>query len=383
VSETIILQGFVYLITGEVLWRMPLASVIAALATYLLCYPVIRLSHRYHVLDRPGNRSSHETPTPRTGGVAIVLGALIGVLSCFNPSPAFLTIIGIGAVVAGVSFFDDIISMPPVPRLFVQLVVAAASIYIVDLAPTDLGLPYLHLELPGWAGFLLAFVFVVGFVNAYNFIDGMNGLAASQGVWGGVVISLLLFTGHSGNSIFSAAALAGACLGFFPHNFPNAKLFMGDVGAITIGFGLAMLALLGGTRTDVPWVAFILPLSLAIYDPLFTVIKRVLHGHNPLKPHREFHFHLLLRCGWTHDENTRVQNLFMATFAILALVYAWVPAEIAAPIRFIILVLVALILGTYSVAVHAYFRTHRLDGEEAQPAAETAETAGTAAPAEQ
>ncbi|MFW5732174.1 MAG: glycosyltransferase family 4 protein [Planctomycetota bacterium] len=364
------MQAFMYLVTGETLWRMPMASIIAALATYLLCYPVIYFSHRYHVLDRPGNRSSHERPTPRTGGVAIVLGALMGVLACFNPSATFLTIIGIGAVVAAVSFFDDIVSMPPVPRLVVQLLVAAASIHVVDLVPTDIGLPYVEMNLPHWAGFVLAFVFVVGFVNAYNFIDGMNGLAASQGVWGGVVISLLLFTGHTGNSIFTAAALAGACLGFFPHNFPNAKLFMGDVGAITIGFGLAMLALLGGTRTDVPWIAFILPLSLAIYDPLFTVIKRVVQGHNPLRPHREFHFHLLLRCGWTHDENTRVQNLFMATFSILGLLYAWVPEEIAAPVRLMILVLIALILGTYSIAVHAYFRTHRLDGEEATPASD-------------
>jgi UDP-N-acetylmuramyl pentapeptide phosphotransferase/UDP-N-acetylglucosamine-1-phosphate transferase len=364
------LLGFVYMLTGENLWRMPLASIFAAIATYLLCYPVIYVSHRFHLLDRPGHRSSHSQPTPRTGGLAIVLGALIGVLLCFQPRAAFLVIIAIGAVVAAVSLFDDIVSVPPIPRLLVQLVVAAASIYLVGLIPNDIGLPFLTLHLGKIAGFILAFIFVVGFVNAFNFIDGMNGLAASQGVWGGVVVSLLLFTGHGGNSVYTAAALAGACLGFFPHNFPKARLFMGDVGAITVGFGMAMLTLVGGSRTDVPWMAFVIPFMVTIYDPFFTVIKRVLQGHNPLKPHREFHFHLLLRCGWSHDDNTRLQNLLMATCAVLGLTYAWVPAEIASPVRLAILLLLALLFPTYSVLVHRYFRRHCT---EDSPDAETAE----------
>ncbi len=367
--------SFVYYIIGDSLWRMPLAVVFGVIASYLACYPVIHLSHRLHILDRPGERSSHKRPTPRTGGIAIIFGTVVGVACVFQFSLAFLMVMAIGAVVAMVSFLDDVYSVRPSLRLVIQAAVAAASIYAVRLYPQSLALPYVTVQLGAILGYLLALLVVVGFVNAFNFIDGMNGLAASQGVWGGITISLLLFSGHSGNSIFTAAALSGACLGFLPHNFPRAKLFMGDIGAITIGFGLAMLTLVGGARTDVPWLAFLLPLSLTIYDPLFTVIKRICQGHNPLVPHREFHFHLLLRCGWTHDDNTRLQNILMAISGLAGLVYAWPPAPYAQAIRLMLLAGVATMLVTYSIWVHVYFTKHRLDREE--------ETSQTGDPQEQ
>jgi UDP-N-acetylmuramyl pentapeptide phosphotransferase/UDP-N-acetylglucosamine-1-phosphate transferase len=356
----------VYYIIGDSLWRMPLAVVFGVIASYLACFPVIHLSHRLHILDRPGERSSHKRPTPRSGGIAIIFGALVGVACVFSFTPAFLLVTLIGAVVAAVSFVDDVYSVRPSLRLAIQTAVAAASIYTVRLSPEVLALPFVTIELGPILGYLLALLVVVGFVNAFNFIDGMNGLAASQGVWGGITISLLLFSGHSGNSVFTAAALSGACLGFLPHNFPRAKLFMGDIGAITVGFGLAMLTLVGAARTDVPWIAFLLPLSLTIYDPLFTVIKRICQGHNPLVPHREFHFHLLLRCGWTHDDNTRLQNILMAVSGLAGLIYAWPPAPYAEPIRLALLCGIALMLATYSVWVHVYFMKHRLDRQEQQ-----------------
>jgi UDP-N-acetylmuramyl pentapeptide phosphotransferase/UDP-N-acetylglucosamine-1-phosphate transferase len=356
----------VYYIIGDSLWRMPLAVVFGVIASYLACFPVIHLSHRLHILDRPGERSSHKRPTPRSGGIAIIFGALVGVACVFSFTPAFLLVTLIGAVVAAVSFVDDVYSVRPSLRLAIQTAVAAASIYTVRLSPEVLALPFVTIELGPILGYLLALLVVVGFVNAFNFIDGMNGLAASQGVWGGITISLLLFSGHSGNSVFTAAALSGACLGFLPHNFPRAKLFMGDIGAITVGFGLAMLTLVGAARTDVPWIAFLLPLSLTIYDPLFTVIKRICQGHNPLVPHREFHFHLLLRCGWTHDDNTRLQNILMAVSGLAGLIYAWPPAPYAEPIRLALLGGVTLMLATYSVWVHVYFMKHRLDRQEQQ-----------------
>lgn len=354
-------------------WRMPLAMVIAAAATYLLCFPIRKLSLRLHLLDQPTNRSSHSTPVPRTGGIAIIFGAIVGVGFVFKPSLPFLLVLGIGGAIALISLADDIRSIPPIPRLIVQIVVAVGSILLVKLYPTRLDLPFIHMsDLPVWVGVALATLYVVAFVNFYNFMDGINGIAASQGLTGGVTLALLLLYASSGNSVFTAAALAGACGGFLPHNAPRARMFMGDTGSTTLGFGFAMLTLIGGARTDVPWIAFVLPFSLFIYDAGFTVIKRVVQGHNPLRPHREFHFHLLIRCGWSHARVMRWQDGLL----ILSAVASWGYFSFADDaIRVAILAGVAVMLVSYSVIVHTFFRRHQRavqqsEAERPQPEAQ-------------
>ncbi len=376
------MSAFTYLFIPGSHWRMPIGFVVAAIAAFLLAFPVRHLGERLRLIDIPGRRSSHSTPTPRTGGVAIILGVLIGVAVVFRPSPAFLWAAGVGGLVAGISFFDDMVNIPATPRLLVHILVAGLSIGLIGLVPTGFGLPIYagRVVLPEWLGFLLATMFVVGFVNAYNFMDGINGLAASQGVWAGMTISIMLLFAGSGNSIYTAGAIGGACLGFLPHNFPKAKMFMGDMGATVLGFGLAMLVLIGASTTGIPWISFVLPLSLFIWDPLITVIKRVFQGHNPMRPHREFHFHLLVRCGWSHDRVTRLQNVLMLTLAVCGFLYGWANRITADPllpdqIRFGVLVFVILGLATYTALVHWYFANHRLDGPEERDAPEPKEGA--------
>lgn len=360
-------------------WRMPISFVAAAIATYLLAFPIRHLGERLKLVDIPGNRSSHSTPTSRTGGVAIIFGILIGVATVFKPTTPFLWAAGVGGLVAGISFIDDMLNVPAGPRFLVHILVAALTIGLIGLIPTGFGLPIYagRIHLPEWLGFLLATIFVVGFVNAYNFMDGINGLAASQGVWAGVTISVMLLFAGSGNSIYTAGALGGACLGFLPHNFPKAKMFMGDIGATVLGFGLAMLILIGASRSDISWIAFVLPVSLFIWDPLFTVVKRVVQGHNPLRPHREFHFHLLVRCGWSHDSVTRLQNVLMMVLAGCGFLYGWAHRITDDPIipdqiRVGVLVFVSAGLITYSALVHWYFKHNRLDGPDQQESDEPA-----------
>ncbi|NQU75071.1 MAG: glycosyltransferase family 4 protein [Planctomycetes bacterium] len=352
------MPAFLYKLIGPSVWRMPLAAIISAAAAYLLCFPLRRISVRLKLMDNPSERSSHTIPTPRTGGVAIVLGALVGVLFVFSPTWSFLITIGIGALVALASFVDDIWPIPPLPRIVAHVLVAFLCIRMIGLAPHDLGLPYLTIDITGWVGVFIATLFVVAFVNFYNFMDGIDGQAATQGMFGGITIALLLLYAHSGNSVFSAAALAGACMGFVPHNTSSDnKLFMGDTGSTTLGFGFAMLTLIGGARTQVPWVAFILPWALFIYDPVFSIIKRILQGANPTKPHREFHFHLLVRCGWSHARVTRVQDILILTCCLGGWIYAWHTDWV----RLVVLCLLAVMFAGYSIWVHWYFARHCQD----------------------
>jgi UDP-N-acetylmuramyl pentapeptide phosphotransferase/UDP-N-acetylglucosamine-1-phosphate transferase len=359
------------------------AFAVAAVASVLLGFPLRLVSQRLRILDKPGERSSHTIPTPRTGGIAIVLGLLAGVASALWLQPGramnlpFLVAAGIGTLVAAVSFLDDVISIPSLPRLAVHFLVAGGTIAAVKLFLVDLGLPFVHIHLPWWAGLILGTFFVVAYINFFNFMDGINGIAAFQGILGGATLAILLAwnaTLHSrvteSNSTLTAAALAGACIGFLPHNFPRARTFMGDVGSTTLGFALAMLTLVGGTRPHtghLPWLAFVLPLGVFIYDATFTLIKRIIRRENFLKPHREHHYQLLIRSGWTHTSVTLLQGALMGVCCVGAIVYAFgarMDSTAGGAVQTAVLAVVLTMLGTYSVLVHRYFARH---GQAAQP----------------
>ena len=349
--------------------------IVAMIATYLLCFPVQKLSVRLGLLDEPGDRSSHTNAVPRTGGIAIILGALIGVMSVFAPRWPFLVAAGVGAFVALASLVDDIRPIPALPRLLVHIAVAFFSIWLIGLGPQkDIGLPYVKVVMSPWVSIIVATIFVAGFVNFFNFMDGINGIAATQGMAGGVFIALLLRQGGSGNSVFTAAALAGACGGFLPHNAPKARMFMGDTGATTLGFGLAMLALIGGSKSAIPWIAFLLPLSVFIYDPAFTVIKRIIQGHNPMKPHREFHFHLLIRSGWSHAKVMRSIDMLILICGIAG----WLYARGNHRDRLIILSVIVGIFASCSILVHCYFREHQAVAADADAEGAPKQSSGPA-----
>lgn len=354
--------------------RMLAVLIVSVVGTYLLTFPVTQLGRRSRILDEPGHRSSHTEVVPRTGGLAVVAGAILTMLLLSKPSLAFIVAGGIGALIFVVSLWDDVRTIPAIPRLLTHVLVAALAVWMVKLEPRALGLPFADVPLSIWIGGILAVLFVVGFVNFFNFMDGINGIAASQCVFGGGTIALLLWWGGQNNSVLTATVIAGASLGFLPHNFPRARLFLGDVGSTTLGFLLAMLTLVGSVHSPYPWVAFILPLGVFIYDATFTLIKRVLRGENPTQAHREHHYQLLVRCGWSHARVMSVQATLMLLHSVGAVVYA---RGGDATRLGVLLVLLAINL-VYSIAVHRYFRTHRTDQPAVAVGAATNATSGAA-----
>jgi UDP-N-acetylmuramyl pentapeptide phosphotransferase/UDP-N-acetylglucosamine-1-phosphate transferase len=348
----------------------PMAA--AAIVTLLACYPLRSASLRLRLLDKPGERSSHSVPTPRTGGLAIIVGAMAGILLCSSASVPFLLAVGLGMLVAIISLLDDVITIPSLPRLAVHLLVAGGTIWLVNLAPHDLGLPYMHLDMPWWLGIALATLFTVGYINFFNFMDGINGIAACQAIIGGLTLAVLLALSGAANSIVAAAAIAGAAMGFLPHNFPKARMFMGDVGSTTLGFVLAMLTLVGGAKLDKPWVAFMMPLGVFIYDAGFTLIKRISRRENFLKPHREHHYQLLIRCGWSHARVTGIQAGLMAVWSAGSIFYIQYDSQ---ALRLAIIVGLLAMMAVYSVAVHRYFARRRPDAPQPAAIAPAGETA--------
>ncbi len=346
-------------------WGITGALGLAAIGSYAGGFVAAWLGRRLHIMDKPGSRSSHSIPTPRTGGVAILFGAMAGLSLLAEPTLAFAVAAAVGAVITAISFIDDVATIPSLPRLALHFLVAGLTITLIDLHVTDLGLPFIPTPMNELVGFLVAMLFVVGFVNFFNFMDGINGISAAQGIWGGLTLAALLAWGHGGNSVIYAAAIAGGCLGFMPHNFPTARIFMGDIGSTTIGFVLATLTLVGSRHARIdgetmPWVCFILPLGVFIYDAVFTLAKRIGRGENPLKAHREHHYQLLVRSGWSHTKVTCVQMGLMTLWCIAAFVYAGGNDAI----RLMVLGFLAATMAAYSMVVHRYFQSHRLDRAE-------------------
>ncbi|MFW6146278.1 MAG: MraY family glycosyltransferase [Planctomycetota bacterium] len=347
-------------------WGITGALGLAAIGAYVGGFLSIYVGRKLHIMDRPGSRSSHSIPTPRTGGMAILLGTLMGLSLHAQPSMAFIAAAVVGAIITTISFLDDLITIPSLPRLAGHFIVAGLTLYMIGLGLPALGLPFARVELPPLVGFIVGLVFVVGFVNFFNFMDGINGLAAAQGIWGGLTLAILLAWGQHGpgmsNNFLYGAAIAGGSLGFLPHNFPKARIFMGDIGSTTIGFVLAVLTLLGSRHgriagEPIPWVAFVMPLGVFLYDATFTLFKRILRGENFLKAHRQHHYQLLVRCGWSHTKVTALQMGLMTLCSIGALLYAAGDD----PVRLAVLLLVLCVFVSYSVLVHRYFRAHGRD----------------------
>lgn len=263
---------------------------LACLVSIALTGAVTWTLRRAAVYDVPNDRSSHSAPVPRGGGLAVV--AAIAVVTLAHPSMDVwvVALVVAAACLALVGLVDDFRNLDSRARLAVQ-----AGVSVVGVA---LALAYGSGGL-GWSWLpLLAFA-AVGYVNAFNFMDGINGISALTcvvvgGWWGWVGQT----EGHPVLWV-SGLALAGAALGFLPWNAPRARVFLGDVGSYGLGTfiaGMSLVALASGVS---PMMA-VVPLVVYCADTGWVLIKRAVGGRPLMKPHREHVYQRLVDGGWSH-----------------------------------------------------------------------------------
>lgn len=234
---------------------------IGASATWL----ARRYALRRQLLDQPGERRSHAAPTPRGGGISIVVALLLAVawLWMRSPSSSWLPFFATGlALVAGVGLVDDHRPLSPWLRLAVH---AAAAGCLAAASWVDLHHPVIA---------LVAFVAAMVLTNAWNFMDGIDGIAASQALLVALAIAILA----AGPVRWLALALVAAVAGFLPFNAPKASVFLGDVGSGALGFAIAALALRADGWQQGPAWLLALPLSAFLIDTGLTLLGRVLRG---------------------------------------------------------------------------------------------------------
>jgi len=291
---------FSYSITLPVAWG--LASLCGS---WGLGFWMRRLLADRGLLDRPNARSSHTVPTVRGGGLGIVIMALLGIGAAWSAKPAIGSLVLMGAIsgIAAISFWDDLQSMDWRIRLAVHSL--AAIVVGLTLGWTGLS------ALPAWQAVVaggLILLFLTGYANAFNFMDGINGIAASQATITGIgtmMIAMLAGVPASHPAITAAVVIAGSAAGFLPHNFPKARMFMGDVGSVTLGFALGALAI--WVAADYGWW-LLLPLGLLhanfVLDTGITVLKRMLRGDPFHQSHREHFYQRFVRGNQSHTRVT-------------------------------------------------------------------------------
>ena len=249
---------------------MLLHLVLAATGTWL----ARRYALKKQLLDQPGERRSHAVATPRGGGIAVVATVSLAIAWLAlqgGPESFLLSCFVIGLVlVAAIGWLDDHRPLPAWPRLLVHALAAFLLAWGV------------HDSTPGLIAPILAFVLAMVLANIWNFMDGIDGLAASQAVIVALAMALLLAGGVWG---WIAAGSVAALAGFLPFNFPKARIFLGDVGSGALGFLVAGL-LAAAFRSDrVAWPLLLLPMSAFLVDAGFTLGMRMLRRERWWAPH--------------------------------------------------------------------------------------------------
>jgi len=307
----------------EVVW----GALIAFAIVVLLTPAVGGMARLLGVVDRPAERRLNKRPIPRLGGLAIFLGILV-------PSLAFLSLDGemrgivLGAAVACVvGAVDDFRGLDPLPKLAGQ--VAAASIPLAFGVWIDhFTFPFIGVvDLSPWVGMPLTVVWIVAVMNMVNFLDGMDGLAAGVCAIAGLTFAILALSLGKVDAALLSAVVAGACIGFLRHNFFPARIFMGDSGALVLGFTLATVSISGLLKTASTVVLFLplLVLAVPIIDTSFVVAKRVKYGQPISSPDRSHLHHRFINIGFSQRRAAVTMWAWTACLGAAALATRFIP----------------------------------------------------------
>jgi len=346
-------------------WCVAAVAVAAVLTRRLIAWTAER-----GVVDVPNSRSSHVRHTPRGGGIAIVaVVAAAAAASVVLRPQGGLRMLGClvpALVVAGVSWLDDLHSLRNRTRLAAQLAAAVAATAVLGpVSSVDLGAwGVLRFGAAAWP---LTILWIVGLANAFNFMDGIDGIAGITALAAGGGVAAAAAALGSGPVALTAAALAGAALGFLTSNWQPARIFMGDVGSAFCGFLLAVLPL--ALPSDcVPVVLPVVALAVwpFVFDTAFTILRRARRGENVFQAHRSHLYQRLVIAGWAHRHVACLYGGMAACGAAVALAGVCDPAlrGAAEPVAAAIAVVEAVaLLATVAVAerrpVTAPLRVHQ------------------------
>ncbi len=312
-----------------------LAALLAAAATWAATWLVLRGLIRHGIYDTPNERSSHDQPKPRGGGLAVLAVLLLSWLAVYvlygAEPPGFLVILAAGLALAGVSWLDDVRSQSVLIRLIVQFAAVAAGIAFT--LPDAAGFLVFQGLLPAWLDHLIKALAWVWFINLFNFMDGADGITGVESFSIGLGLALLLILGQNagppGAGLASAAyplLLAACAAGFLLWNWAPSKIFLGDVGSVGLGYLIGWLLLVLAAEGN--WAAALLLPLYYLCDATLTLTRRALRGEKIWRGHREHFYQKAILRGAGHawvSANLMLHNAALILLALASGVFAgWI-----------------------------------------------------------
>ncbi len=341
-----------------------IAFLIAFLTAFMATPHTIKLAKKIGAVDTPKDeRRINKITMPRLGGLAVIVGFFLSILYLLiimtienkidliqDNYVEKLAGFALGALIIGiVCFIDDIRGVPAIGKLIAQIC-AALVVIKFGIKIDNLDIPFFNLENAGTAFYvLLTIAWIVGITNAMNLIDGLDGL--STGISLISCISLLIIFSLNASPIISIVlitALGGALCGFLPYNFNPAKTFIGDTGSNFLGYCLSIISILGiaKTYTAIVIVAPIMVLALPIFDTLFAIVRRVIHGKSLkaiIEPDAGHLHHKMLKKGFTQKQAVLILYGLSAIFGMFAIIL--MDSGIWKALSFAIIIVIIIALG--------------------------------------
>jgi UDP-N-acetylmuramyl pentapeptide phosphotransferase/UDP-N-acetylglucosamine-1-phosphate transferase len=302
-------------------WALAIPAAVAIAAIALLRASPLAA----RVLDKPGERSLHETATPRIGGIGLMLGALPVAFALGTPEVRALALAAAG--LALVSLVDDARPLPVAVRLPCHLAASAVAVAVAwpAGASADAG---------NLAAAALALAAISWMTNLYNFMDGADGVAGGMAVIGFAALGWAALGAGDAAIGHASLATAAAAAGFLAFNFPPARVFLGDAGSVPLGFLAGALGWLGAAKGLWPAWFPVLAFSPFVVDATVTLARRILAREPILRPHRSHYYQRLVLSGWSHRRLALSAWGLMALSATSAVVATGLPAGLQGTIIF-------------------------------------------------
>ncbi|RAP34193.1 undecaprenyl-phosphate alpha-N-acetylglucosaminyl 1-phosphate transferase [Candidatus Marinamargulisbacteria bacterium SCGC AG-439-L15] len=295
--------------------------IVSFLLSFLLTPYCKRLAVSLKILDVPSERKVHRTPIPLLGGVALYIGFVLTAISHLPMDQTLLTILGGGTLIFILGLVDDVWGVSAIYKLIAQVFIASLTCYfgiVIQFVTNPVQEGFIYL---GWGASFLTILWIVGVTNIFNLIDGLDGLSA--GVSAISAFFLAFFAMQTGQVMAAilAVILLGLCLGFLRYNFAPAKIFMGDSGAMLLGYLLSIISILGFLKSTivislgVPLLIFALPMS----DMIFAIIRRLKNKRSIYLPDKEHVHHKLLEKGLSPKQVALRLYTFSFCLGVIAL----------------------------------------------------------------
>ncbi len=314
----------------------------------LLLVPIVKkVANHIGAMDEPNSRKVHKVPMPRLGGLAIYIAFLLGYMLYGEINTQMISILIGSFLLILIGIFDDIKSIPARYKFLVQIIAASVVVIYGNLGFSELTVLGINFHFPMIINDILAIFFIVAITNAINLVDGLDGLSSGISVIYFLTIAIIaLITNNIGGiDIILSLIMLGATLGFLFHNFPPAKIFMGDTGSLFLGFMISVIALLGYKVTT--FTSLIVPiviLAIPIFDTVFAIFRRILKGQSIADADKEHFHHQLLKMKYSPIASILIIYAIDIAFAVISILYVLGDNQIAIALYIILMILLLFVI---------------------------------------